>query len=391
MKGETMKYTYDQFEKALKESGHKFSDSDLALASKNPDVGMTLLQYKKDYSTAKTAEARALANHGAEALRKKYGGYRGGDDGSKFYLDENTAPTYDDSYADKKKELMDAILNRKEFSYDPSTDPSAQAYEKQYAREGKRATDNVMASAAAATGGMPSSFAVSAAQQAGNQYAAQMADKIPELERMAYDRYLQDLGMKRSDLQMVEGASKAEYGQFLDKLNQYNADRNFEHIQNQDKLAQQNADRNFEYMQNQDKQNREYQLAMLKAQHGDYSGLKALGVDTSAIEAEQAAKAAARSYSSGGGGGGGRGGGSGYSSGGDTWEETSSGGLSIDAVNSLLNDYPDGMVPESQWRQLVSQYGEDVLRNAGFYVGGHRKPNVIHKQNGAMDYTIEEW
>lgn len=381
-----MKYTYDQFEKALKESGHKFSDSDLALASQNPDVGMTLLQYKNDYKNAKTEEAKALANHGAEALRKKYGGYRGGSDGSKFYLDENAAPTYDDSYADKKKELMDAILNRKDFSYDPSTDPSAQAYEKQYAREGKRATDNVMASAAAATGGMPSSFAVSAASQAGNQYAAQMADKIPELERMAYDRYLQDLGMKRNDLQMVEGASKTEYGQYLDKLNQYNADRNYEHTVSQDKLAQQNADRNFEYMQNQDKQNREYQLALLKAEHGDYSGLKALGVDTSKIESQASGGSGGGHYS-----GGGR---SYYSSddiSGNSGSSGQSSGMSSELVNSLLDDYPDGKLPEGKWKELASLYGEDFLRNAGFTTGGYRKPNIIHKQNGAMDYTIEEW
>lgn len=363
------KYTYDQFEKALKESGFKWTDADLALAKANPDVGMSLLQYGKDYSSATTSDAKALAHKGAEALRKKYGQYSAGADGSKFYVAGDAAPTYVDKYADKKKELMDAILNRPAYSYDAEKDPVAQAYQKQYAREGNRATDHTMASAAAATGGVPSSYAMSAAAQAGNQYAAKMADKIPELEQQAYDRYRQDLGLKLSDLEMVENASKNDYNQFLNELNQFNNDRNFEYASGQDKLDR-------EYQTNKDKTDRDLKMALLKAEYGDYSGLKALGVDTSKLEAAEAAKASAGS-----GGGSGRG----YSSAGGGYESSSNSGagggsmFSTGELDALMQKYPDAWLPPEEWGALAQKYGADTLREIGFRI----KPTKPAKRPGS--------
>lgn len=353
------KYTYDQFEKALKESGFKWTDADLALAKANPDVGMSLLQYGKDYRDATTSDAKALAHQGAEALRKKYGRYSAGADGSKFYVAGDAAPTYVDKYADKKKELMDAILNRPAYSYDAEKDPVAQAYQKQYAREGNRATDHAMAAAAAATGGVPSSYAMSAAAQAGNQYAAKMADKIPELEQQAYDRYRQDLGLKLSDLEMVENASKNDYNQFLNDLNQFNNDRNFE------------------YQSGQDKMDRQIQMALIKAENGDYSGLKALGVDTSKLEAANTAKAASRS--------GGYGGGDSESSGSSGSNAGSDEGdnreyaLESSEIDRLKAQYGNGGLPTDVWNQLAALVDQEKLREMGFW----EKPTKPPKRPGS--------
>ena len=43
------KYTYDDFQKALTDSGlnKEFSDADLKLALDNPDAGMSILKYKQ--------------------------------------------------------------------------------------------------------------------------------------------------------------------------------------------------------------------------------------------------------------------------------------------------------------------------------------------------------
>lgn len=48
------KYTYDDFQRALTDSGldKEFSDADLKLALDNPDAGMSILKYKQDYHKA---------------------------------------------------------------------------------------------------------------------------------------------------------------------------------------------------------------------------------------------------------------------------------------------------------------------------------------------------
>lgn len=307
-------YTYEDFEKAMREAGMdgQFSTADLALAKRNPDAGMSLLSYKNDYKNATTDEMRALANSGAESIRKQYGEYSGGVDGSGFYLEPpspgsftyGTAPTFQDNYADDLEALLmqnaqreaysfdqekpvyesqygdtiagmlNGIINREAFSYDHTTDPVYGAYKKQYTREGKRATADALGEAASATGGMPSSYAVTAASQAGDYYASQLADKIPELYDMAYNRYLQEYQMKLSGLNAVQRQEQTEYGRYLDELGQYNTDRNFDYakwldeydmqrdqidtlrgLRNDDfsryqvELGQYNTDRNFDYAQ----------------------------------------------------------------------------------------------------------------------------------------------
>ncbi len=262
-------YTYEDFEKAMREAGMdgQFSTADLSLARRNPDAGMSLLNYKRDYRDATTDELRALANSGAESIRKQYGEYSGGTDGSGFYLEppspgsftSGTAPTFQDNYGDDLEELllqnaqreiysfdqsapvyespyedqihglMTDLLDRPAFEYDHTTDPVYGAYKKQYTREGKRATADALGEAASATGGIPSSYAVTAASQAGDYYASQLADKIPELYDAAYNRYLQEYQMKLSDLNAVQRQEETAYGRYLDQLGQYNTDRNFDY------------------------------------------------------------------------------------------------------------------------------------------------------------------
>ena len=98
---------------------------------------------------------------------------------------------------------------------------------REYTREGQRATEDALGAAAAASGGIPSSYASTVAGQAGNYYAAQLTDKIPELYELAYNQYLNDYNMQLSDLGVVQGAEQSDYDKFLNSLNQYNTDREF--------------------------------------------------------------------------------------------------------------------------------------------------------------------
>ncbi len=98
---------------------------------------------------------------------------------------------------------MDKLANPAQWSYDYQNDPAWQAYRKEYLREADRANRDTMGAYAAQTGGMPSTAAVGAAQQAGNYYRSQLADKIPELMQDDYSRYMQGREADRADLSLL--------------------------------------------------------------------------------------------------------------------------------------------------------------------------------------------
>lgn len=245
-----MAYTYDDFEKARAGSDVYFSQYDLDLAKQHPEFGMSVLDLKKQYAAAQTPEQRALINAQANELRKNYGNYSGGADGSSYIstgkyapkIDETldkigsfkpfeygSAPSYENRFQQKQQELLDAALNRDPFSWSKETDPKYSSYKKTYLREGERATADALAKASAASGGRPSSFAVNAATQAGDYYATKLSDVIPTLYQQAYERYLKDYQMKLSDLNAVNQQEQLDYAKYLDQLRQFNTDRNFDY------------------------------------------------------------------------------------------------------------------------------------------------------------------
>ena len=105
-------------------------------------------------------------------------------------------PTYQSAYDAQIDALLNQYLNREKFSYDAESDPLYQQYRDIYTREGNRSMNDTLAAAAAGAGGM-SSYAMTAAQQANNYYMAQLGDKIPELQQLAYEMYMDDLGLQQ--------------------------------------------------------------------------------------------------------------------------------------------------------------------------------------------------
>lgn len=347
------KYTYEDFEREMQLSGlaDQFSDADKKLAQQNPDAGMSILSYKNAYKNATTDEERARANKGAESVRSSYGNYTGGKTGGAYYMEPlspsdytyekapeyqskydstidslmakkaqrgtysygATKPSYVNRYDDQIQTLLGQITGRKEFSYDPDTDPLYSSYAKQYNREGARASAAAMANAAAASGGIPSSYAATAAAQAGNYYAAQLADKVPELYQAAYNKYRNEHAMKLSDLAAVQSAEQSDYDKYRTDLSQYNTDRSFDYgvwhdAQQMDsddirlaaeletlaynkylaQLDQYNKDRSFSYGQHMDEINSQtaeraeaLKRALAAAEFSDYTWLNEMGVDTS--------------------------------------------------------------------------------------------------------------
>lgn len=146
-----MAYTYDDFQKAASGSNVNFSQYDLDLAKKYPEFGMSVLDLKKQYAGATTAEQRALINAKANQLRSSYGNYTAGADGSQYVsdgkyapkIDETldkigsfkpftygSAPSYENRFQQKQQELLDAALKRDPFSWSKETDPQYSSYKR---------------------------------------------------------------------------------------------------------------------------------------------------------------------------------------------------------------------------------------------------------------------
>lgn len=223
-------YTFDDFQQATIANGleNQFSEADLRLARENPDAGMSLLSYKIDYGKAETDQDRARANAGAENVRSTLGGYTAGTDGAGYRVANPTPRSF--SYQD--------------FSYNPDQDPVYQSYRTKYTREGQRAMEDTMANAAAMTGGIPSSYAVSAGAIANQNYMAALGDVIPQL--------------------------------FQNARNNYNTDRDAAYRKFTDEIAAQTARRE-----------EERKIADRAAGYGDYSWLNREGVNTSNMPYER--------------------------------------------------------------------------------------------------------
>ena len=244
-------YTYDDFVKAANQKGlfQEFSQADLQTAQRYPEFGMSILGLKEDIHKATTTEAKLLANEMANQLRSSYGGYTGGKYGADYISDgkipnqidsvldkingfgsfnfDQERPSYENQYAEQQQALLDAIINRPDFSWSKEDDPQWSSYKKSYLREGDRATANALGQAAAASGGRPSTAALTAATQAGDYYATQLNDIIPTLYQQAYDRYLNEYNMSLQDLNAVNTQEQLDYTKYLDQLGQFNTDRNF--------------------------------------------------------------------------------------------------------------------------------------------------------------------
>ncbi len=134
-----------------------------------------------------------------------------------------------EGYTDEVRQALQNLANFREFSYSPESDPLYSSYRKQYLREGDRAARDTMGSAAALTGGMPSSWAVSAAQQAQNYYNAQLTDKIPELASLAYEMYADEYAREYDRLSALMEADAADYAR-------WESDRDYRYALSRDEI-----------------------------------------------------------------------------------------------------------------------------------------------------------
>ena len=221
--------------------------------------------YNKAYAEGDKAGQQA-AHDAAEKIRAKYD-YSGGVDGSEYiklgtgaspakadtsWLDKLGESSYNYDQSGQISAKLDALLNRTPFSYDAASDPLYQQYRKQYTREADRSAEDVLGKAAVMTGGMPSTAAVAASQQASDYQMSQMTDKIPELQQLAYSMYQDKLSGDRADLNTLIGIEDNNYNRWL-------ADRNYLYQLARDQVGDQQTADALAYQKQQDKMSYDYQ------------------------------------------------------------------------------------------------------------------------------------
>lgn len=246
----------------------KHKNTDLTLINDSGDLDL-IRQYTEAYNKAYAEGDKAgqqAAHDAAEKIRAKYD-YSGGVDGSEYiklgtgaspakadtsWLDKLGDSNYNYDQSGQISAKLDALLNRTPFSYDAASDPLYQQYRKQYTREADRSAEDVLGKAAVMTGGMPSTAAVAASQQASDYQMSQMTDKIPELQQLAYSMYQNGLNADRADLNTLIGLEDNNYNRWL-------ADRNYLYQLARDQVGDQQTADALAYQKQQDKLNYNYQ------------------------------------------------------------------------------------------------------------------------------------
>lgn len=216
-----------------------------------------------------------------------------------FNTSDAGRPSFDYTYDSEMRALIDQILNSNLADWKQGDQYAA--LRDQYTANGEMGMADLLGQVSSRTGGLASSYAASVANQEYN-------DWMSKLEQAAREMYQQDRSDKLNSLGVLSDAYDREYGEYGDKLNQWNADRDFAYQQTQDALANQWKQKEWDYNMSQDEWNKAAQQADMMASYGDFSGYKALGYTDSQIESmrqayqiAQAAKAkSGRSGSSGG-------------------------------------------------------------------------------------------
>ena len=311
----------DDWKKQWQKSGYYFSDEDMKRAEENEAFRDKIFQAKEMYANGDTEGGHALA----EDARRVYN-YSGGAAGNEYkptgtgtqtgsYGTGTNRPSFDqtggitralnasaqavqgygkyvDPYAGEIATLKGQIMNRAPFSYDYETDPAYQAYKKEYTRMGQRAMDDTLAKVSARTGGLASSYAATAGNQAYGNYMAQLSDKIPELYKLAYSMYADEGDQLLQRMNLLRGLSGDAYGRYGDDYNrmmdQYGIMRQL-YGDAVDMwrygVGDWEKDRAYADEREQNEYNRKWDEAITAAKYGDYSLLAALGIDTSGMTA----------------------------------------------------------------------------------------------------------
>ncbi len=164
---------------------------------------------------------------------------------------------YQSGYDAQIRQTMQKIIDREPFSYDVNADKLYAQYKDNYTALGNRAMQDTMGNAALLTGGYGNSYGVTAGQQAYNSYMQKLSDVVPELEQLAYERWLSEGDALYDRLAALQNADNTAYGRYRDTVEDYyndrdyersvyESDRKYQYQKEQDALAQSNWQKQFD-------------------------------------------------------------------------------------------------------------------------------------------------
>ncbi len=128
------------------------------------------------------------------------------------------------TYGQKVKDTASAIENRKPFTYDFNADTLYQQYKDRYILGGRMAMMDTLGQTTALTGGYGNSYAATAGNQAYQGYLTNLNDMMPQLYQLAYNKYRDEGQDLKDQLGMYQGLYNTEYGEFGDRVNQWERD-----------------------------------------------------------------------------------------------------------------------------------------------------------------------
>ena len=134
----------------------------------------------------------------------------------------NPVAAYQSKYQAQLDNALNAITNRKAFSYDFNADPMYQMYKDQYTKLGNEAAANAAVNVSALTGGFGNSYATTAASQANQQYLTKLNEMIPELYNLAMNRYKLEGDELNNRFNVLGQAEDRDYGRYRDQVADYN-------------------------------------------------------------------------------------------------------------------------------------------------------------------------
>lgn len=144
------------------------------------------------------------------------------------YIKYKNPGAYTSQYANQLASARNQLMN---FRYNPLEDASYQALAQVYNARGNIAAQDTLADAASLNGGNQTSYAVSAAQQARNQYNQELASLVPQFAESAYNRLQTNYGL-------LMDADNQAYQQYRDKVADYQWGKGYDTDIYQFKLSQ---------------------------------------------------------------------------------------------------------------------------------------------------------
>lgn len=155
--------------------------------------------------------------------------------------------SFSSPYQKQIDDIMNAINNREDFTYDPNSDASYQQYKDLFTQAGRKGMEDTLGRAATLTGGYGNSYANSAAQQTFQDYMTQLTGQVPSLRSQAMNEYNAQGDALNQQYGLANDAYNREYSTYMDGYNRwlaqqqmaqdtYNTERGFDYANYQNQL-----------------------------------------------------------------------------------------------------------------------------------------------------------